>query len=188
MGVPRRSRSRRPPPELRPGWRDLHLAVLTAATAWSTALGWQAQLVSHPLFRAVREEDFSAYHRQYDRTIPVVVIVPGIASFLAGCAFWWTRPVDVPRPVAAVVAAAGAVSLGSTALWAVPMHDRLDRVGRSEATIDSLLRANLLRSAALTVSTATLVGTVWRRSATRSPAGAGRPPTSVGRTRSPAAV
>jgi hypothetical protein len=167
MRMRRRTRLRGAPAGVGPGWRDLHLAVLTAGTAWSTALGWQAQLVSYPLFRAVGEEDFAAYHRQYDRSIPAVVIVPGIASFLAGCAFWWTRPADVPAPAAAVVSAAGVVSLGSTALWAVPMHDRLDRAGRSEATIDSLLRANRLRTAALTLSTATLVGAVWRRSAPR---------------------
>ena len=49
-------------------------------------------------------------------------------------------------------------------LWAIPMHDRLDHVGRSDATIDSLLRANLLRTAALTTSTLALVWTVWRGS------------------------
>jgi hypothetical protein len=154
------------PPRLgagRPGgWRQLGLAALTALTAYSTALGWQAQVVSYPLYRAVPEADFAAYHRQYDEAIPLVVVVPGFVSFLGGVAFYWTRPAEVPRPVAAVVSGAGVVSIASTVLWAIPMHDRLDRTGPSAATIDSLLRANLLRTAALTASTLALVWSGWR--------------------------
>ena len=146
------------------GWRQLNLAVLTALTAYSAALGWQAQVVSYPLYRAVGDAEFAAYHRQYDQAIPLVVIAPGFASFLSGAAFYWTRPADVPRPVAAVVSAAGVASLASTVLWAIPMHARLDRAGRSAETIDSLLRANLLRTAALTTSTLALVRSVWRGS------------------------
>jgi hypothetical protein len=151
-----------PPASRFDGWRQLNLAGLTALTAYSTALGWQAQVVSYPLYRAVGEEDFAAYHQQYNAAIPLVVVTPGVASFVAGAAFYWTRPAEVPRPVAAVVSVAGVVALASTALWAVPMHDRLDEVGRSAPTIDSLLRANLLRTVALTGSTLALVWSVWR--------------------------
>jgi hypothetical protein len=91
-----------------------------------------------------------------------VVIAPGFASFLAGAAFYWTRPAEVPRPVAAVVTLAGVTSIASTVLWAIPMHNRLDEVGRSTAAIDGLLRANLLRTVALTGSTLALVWSVWR--------------------------
>jgi hypothetical protein len=83
-------------------------------------------------------------------------ILPGFASFLAGTAFYWTRPRDVPSRVAAVVGVAALTSLLSTVLWAVPMHDRLDQAGQSAATIDSLLQANLLRSLALTTGTIAL--------------------------------
>ncbi len=145
-------------------WRRLNLAALTALTAYSTALGWQAQVVSYPLYRAVGDAEFAAYHRQYNQAIPLVVIAPGFVSFLSGAAFYWTRPTDVGRGVAALVSAAGVVSVASTVLWAIPMHDRLDHAGRSAATIDSLLRANLLRTAALTASTLALVRSVWRGS------------------------
>jgi hypothetical protein len=98
-----------------------------------------------------------------------VVIAPGFASFLSGAAFYWTRPADVPRSAAAVVSVAGVASIASTVLWAIPMHDRLDRDGRSGATIDSLLRANLLRTVALTTSTLALVRVVWRGSGGSAP-------------------
>jgi len=148
----------------RRGWRHLNLAGLTALTAYSTALGWQAQVVSYPLYRAVGDGEFAAYHRQYNEAIPLVVIAPGFASFLAGSAFYWTRPAEVPRSVAAVVTVAGVTSIGSTLLWAIPLHNRLDEVGRSTAANDGLLRANLLRTVALTGSTLALVWSVWRSS------------------------
>jgi hypothetical protein len=146
----------------RRGWRHRNLACLTALTAYSSALGWQAQVVSYPLYRAVGDREFAAYHQQYNEAIPLVVIVPGFASFLAGIAFPWTRPADVPRSAAVVVSVAGGASIASTVLWAIPMHNRLDQVGRSTATIDGLLRANLVRTVALTGSTLALIWSVWR--------------------------
>jgi hypothetical protein len=139
-----------------PPWRTWNLIGLTVLTAYSTALGWQAQQVSYPLYRAVAEADFAGYHQLYNEAIPLPVIVPGIASFVAAAAFPWTRPRDVPKGAALAVGVVGVTSLLSTALWAIPMHDRLDEVGFSEATVDSLLAANLVRTIALTVGTATL--------------------------------
>lgn len=138
-------------------WRHRNLVGLTALTAYSTALGWQAQLVSYPLYRAVAPADFAAYHQQYNQAIPVVVIAPGFLTFLACTAFSWTRPAGTPRPVAALVSVAGVTSLLSTVLWAIPLHDRLDDVGPSAATIDGLLDANLLRTVALSAATVALL-------------------------------
>lgn len=148
--------------------RELGLVGLTAVTAWSAAVAWQAQLVSYPLYRAVDAEDFLAYHAQYNAAIPVVVILPGFVSFLAGIALPWTRPDGVPVRAAAVVSVAGAVSLASTVAWAIPMHARLDRVGQDAATIDRLLTANLVRSVALTVGTLALTALVAGRTCRRS--------------------
>ena len=138
-------------------WRRLHLIGLTALSAYSTAIAWQAQVVSYPLFRAVDPSSFAAYHEQYNHSIPVVVIVPGFVSFLAGAAFYWTRPDGTPRPVAALVSVAGVTALLSTVLWAIPMHNRLDDIGPSATTVDSLLDANLLRTAALSTATLALL-------------------------------
>jgi hypothetical protein len=124
-------------------WRRPHLVALTALTAYSTGVGWQAQLVSYPLYRAVPPEDFLAYHAQYNQAIPLVVIVPGFLSFLACAAFPWTRPADVPRGLAAVVAVSGLGALVSTVAWAIPRHDLLD--------------ANLVRSLMLTAGTVALI-------------------------------
>lgn len=146
----------------RPGWRTWATAGLAALTAYSAGVGWQAQLVSYPLYRAVGAEEFAAYHLQYDHSIPLVVIAPGFAAFLGGVAFWWTRPAGVPPWAAGVVAVGGLTSALTTALWAIPMHDRLDRIGKSAETIDGLVLANVPRTVALTVSTGVLLWVLAR--------------------------
>lgn len=147
---------------VRSPWRRLVLVGLTALSAYSTGIGWQAQAVSYPLYRAVAEGDFLRYHQQYDEAIPLVVVVPGFVTFLASAAFPWLRPASVPRVPALLVATSGVVSLLTTVLWAIPRHDRLDRIGRSAETIDGLLRANLVRSVSLTVGTVALCWCVTR--------------------------
>ncbi|MGD9752734.1 MAG: hypothetical protein AB7W59_17235 [Acidimicrobiia bacterium] len=144
-------------PRKAPRWRRWYLTGLTGLAAYSTGLGWQAQAVSYPLYRSVTPDNFAAYHLDYNGAIPLPVIVPGFATFLAAVAFWWTRPAEVTRRKAAIVSGVGLVALGTTVAWAIPMHNRLDRIGQSAATIDSLLRANLVRSLALTAATIVLL-------------------------------
>ena len=133
-------------------WRTWNLVALGALSAYSTAIGWQAQFVSYRLYRDVPADAFAAYHEAYNRAIPLVVIVPGFLTFIAGVAFCWTMLKGLPRALGVVVSTAGAVALGATVLWAIPRHNDLDRNGASDATIDSLLTANLVRPIALTVS------------------------------------
>ena len=138
------------------GRRVVGLAAIAALTAYSTGVAWQAQFVSYPLYRAVSADEFAAYHLAYNAAIPGVVIIPGFLSFLACAAFPLFRPAGVSRAAAAVVAVSGVGSLLSTVLWAIPMHDRLDRIGQDPATIASLLLANAVRTALLTVGAVAL--------------------------------
>lgn len=146
-----------------PSWRVWNLAGITALTAYSTGVAWQAQFVSYPLYRAMSAEEFPGYHLAYSGAIPGVVIIPGFLSFLACTAFPLTRPAGVSRAAATIVALAGLGSLLATVAWAIPMHDRLDRIGQDAATIDSLLRANALRTGCLTVAAGVLSWVVVRR-------------------------
>lgn len=134
-------------------WRDWNLVCLAGLFAYSTALGWMAQIVTYPLFRVVGADQFLTYHAAYNDAIPVVVILPGFATFLGGIAFVWTRPPDLPLWLASVVSVAGVVSLLSTVLWAIPRHDDLDRIGQSADTIDSLLESNAVRVTAVNIGT-----------------------------------
>lgn len=140
----------------RPGWRVWNLAALAALTAYGTGVAWQAQFVSYPLYRVVSAEELPGYHLAYNAAIPGVVIVPGFLAFLACAAFPFTKPSGLPRLATVLVAVSGVGSLLSTVLWAIPMHDRLDAIGQDEATIVSLLHANAVRTAFMTVGAATL--------------------------------
>ncbi len=132
------------------GWRTWFLVATGALAAYSTGLSWQAQFVSYPLFRVLTAAEFPGYHLAYNDAILWVVIVPGFLTFLACAALPFTRPDQVSRATAWVVALTGVGSLLSTVLWAIPMHDALDRIGQDAATIDSLLLANGARTAFLT--------------------------------------
>ena len=48
-------------------------------------------------------------------------------------------------------------SILTTVLWAIPMHDQLDRIGQDAATLQSLLMANAFRTGFLTLGTCALV-------------------------------
>lgn len=140
----------------RPGWRVWNLAAVAALTAYSAGVSWQAQFVSYPLYRAVSATEFPAYHLAYNAAIPWIVIVPGFLSFLACIAFLWTRPARVPLGAAVLVAVSGVGSILTTVLWAIPMHDQLDRIGQDTATIAGLIQANALRTALLSVGAVVL--------------------------------
>jgi hypothetical protein len=152
-------------------WRWWTAVGTFGITAYSTAVGWQAQAVSYPFFRTVPADHFLAYHGQYNDSIPLVVIAPGFAAFLAGIAFPWLRPAGVSRVAAVLVGVAGAVSLLSTVLFAIPRHDELDRIGQDAQVVGELLQANLVRSLALTVGTLVL-GWVLGQTLGRRPADA----------------
>jgi hypothetical protein len=136
----------------RASWRVVNLAAVAALTAYSAGVSWQAQLVSYPLYRAVSAAEFPSYHLAYNASIPWVVIVPGFLSFLACIAFLWTRPALIPLGVAALIALCGLGSILTTVLWAIPMHDQLDRIGQDAGAIASLIQANALRTGLLTLS------------------------------------
>ena len=136
--------------------RRWNLIGTTTLSAYSTALGWFAHKAAYPLFGEVGSGDFAGYHQFYNEAIVWPVIVPGVAGFLAATVFPWTRPREIPRPAAWLVGATGLTCLVSTLLWAIPMHDRLDAQGFANPTLDSLLAANLVRTAALTAGTLTL--------------------------------
>ncbi|GEA86767.1 hypothetical protein [Cellulomonas cellasea] len=147
------------------GWRDWVLGATTAVTVYSAGIAWQAYAVSYPLFSQVSAEEFPAYHLAYNAAIPGVVIAPGFVCFLACAALPWTRPADVPRALTAVVSASGLVSLATTVLWAIPMHDRLDSVGQSAEALAALAQANAVRTGALTLGAGALVWSLLRRRA-----------------------
>lgn len=117
---------------------------------WVAGQLWFAQIVVYPLFAYVGPPEYVGYHRFYSRRIPVPVILPGFASFLAPVALALWGPV-VPGWMTATNLAAGALGLLVTVLLAIPRHNRLEAEGRDEAVIGELVRCNLPRTLSATV-------------------------------------
>ena len=112
---------------------DLGLAVLA----------WLVQLVIYPSFRAVEATRFPAWHAGYTRRISWVVVPLMLAQ--AGLTLAGTWSSRAPFDVASLALVVGCWL--ATFAAAVPAHDRLRRVGRDDAAIDRLLRANAWRTA-----------------------------------------
>jgi hypothetical protein len=134
--------------------------VLTAWVAlvfWVLGQIWFCQIVIYPLFAKVGEAEYVAYHRFYSRRIPLPVILPGFASFLAPLPLaLWGPP--VPAWMSAANIAAGAVGLAVTVLLAIPRHNRLERTGCDASVIAELVRFNWPRTLSITAQAGITLG------------------------------
>lgn len=117
---------------------------------WELGQIWFCQIVVYPLFAKVGEADYVAYHRFYSRSIPLVVILPGFASFLMPVPLAMFGPA-VPTWMNATNIVCGAAGLLVTVLLAIPRHNRLKKGGKNAATIAELVRYNWPRTISITI-------------------------------------
>jgi hypothetical protein len=133
------------------------LSGWVALVFWVLGQIWFCQIVIYPLFAKVGEAEYVAYHRFYSRRIPLPVILPGFASFLAPIPLaLWGPPVAAWMSAANI--AAGAVGLVVTVLLAIPRHNRLERTGRDAAVIAELVRFNWPRTLSITAQAGITLG------------------------------
>jgi len=106
-------------------------------------LAWLVQGILYPAFKHIPEERFTEYHAWYTRRItwfvgPLMVLQVVLHAYQIT-----TGDLDPVRLAAAIGVLA---TWGITGLGAVPIHSRLTRHGYDEATVDRLLRVNLIRT------------------------------------------
>ena len=109
---------------------QLYLLLWSVLSFWGLGQIWLVQIVVYPLFAKVGEPEYIDYHRFYTSRIPLVVILPGFASFLLPIPLAFFGP-DVPAWMTAANIAMGIVGLLVTVLLEIPRHGRLER-GRQE--------------------------------------------------------
>ncbi|MGE0786744.1 MAG: hypothetical protein AB7S26_13815 [Sandaracinaceae bacterium] len=131
-----------------------HILVIVSLllTAWAAAGCWILQLVAYPTYFLVGKDEFVPFHVDFGRRlIPVFVVqaVLGCLTFFALLAF---RPASVPLYDAILASVAGAVILGTTGAVEVPTHMALDKEGKDDAKLASLVRWNLWRAISWTVA------------------------------------
>lgn len=132
---------------------NLYLLLWAALSFWVLGQIWLVQVVIYPLFARVGEPDYIGYHRFYTGHIPLVVIVPGFASFLLPFALAFYGPV-VPLWMTVINIAAGVVGLLVTVGLEIPRHGKLETLGKNDVTIAELIRFNWPRTASITLQAA----------------------------------
>lgn len=113
---------------------------------------WFAQLVVYPLFAKVGPEEYITYHKFYSSRIPLPVIVPGFASFLAPFGLLFFGPESVPTWIYLANVACGVIGLLVTVVLEIPRHARLEKGGKQEAVIRELVLYNWPRTLSITAS------------------------------------
>ncbi len=139
---------------------SLLLGAWAALIFWVLGQMWFVQLVIYPLFARVGELEYVGYHRFYARRIPLPVIVPGFASFVAPIALGYFGPA-VPGWMTAANVLAGLGSGAVTLALQIPRHGRLQRA-RDASVIEELVRYNWLRTSCVTVQALVTFGMLLR--------------------------
>ncbi len=135
----------------------VYLLALTVLAVYMVGVSLLTSQVSYPLYAAVPAGSFVEYHRRYTGRIPLVIIAPGFASFVACAVLPLVGPPGVPGWAAALVALGGLTALVATVAAAIPSHRRLQREGFRSGVYRTLRRADLIRTAGCILSAAVLV-------------------------------
>jgi len=140
---------------------QLYLLFWSLLSFWVLGQIWLVQIVVYPLFARVGTAEYIGYHRFYTSRIPLVVILPGFASFLLPIPLAFFGP-EVPAWMTVANVAMGIVGLLVTVLLEIPRHGRLEKGGKDDAVISELIRYNWPRTASITLQAGvTMAMLIW---------------------------
>lgn len=126
------------------------LLICLALNIFGCGFTWLVQAANYPLFAMVASADFVAYHKAHTRWVMPVVIIPAFIANGASILFIFGRPDSVPTWAALLNGALGLLILVVTVAIEIPRHLRLDKDGKSDTLIRSLVMNNWIRTSAFT--------------------------------------
>ena len=128
-----------------------HLVLLInlASTWFMVGLIWFVQIVHYPLFAAVPETGFGAYHKQHVRRTTWVVAPLMLIELATSLSLLWLRPIGAPAWLPWLGVALLAIAWGSTWRLQIPRHNEL-AVCYAPHAHSGLCRTNWLRTVAWT--------------------------------------
>lgn len=129
-------------------------------SAMLCGLIWTIQLVQYPLFAAVGESSFSAYHAGHSLRISLVVVPMMVLELVLAVLLLWYRPSPGPTWAVVICSALVAVIWLSTFALQVPAHGILQG-GFESATWSRLVATNWIRTLAWTGRTGLLGAMLW---------------------------
>ncbi len=121
------------------------LLICLVSTYYFVGLIWTIQLVQYPLFAAVGQESFLAYHAQHSQRIVFALGLPFLLSFISACLLFWLHPISVPLWVILLNLLLACSAWVITGLIHVPLHRSLG-AGYSALIIQRLVSTNWLRT------------------------------------------
>lgn len=136
-----------------------HVLVLVSLllTTWAASGCWMLQVVCYPTYRLVSAADFVPFHVDFGRRLIPVFVIFAVLACLSFFVLLAVRPASVPLYDPLIASVAGAVILGTTGAVEVPTHNALDRTGKDDAKLTSLIRWNLSRAISWLVALASLI-------------------------------
>ena len=123
------------------------ILIVNAASTWfMVGVIWMVQIVQYPGFREIEAAHFPRFHREHSRRITVLVL-PGMALELGtSLALLWRHPDEIDSLLIWAGILCAVLVWISTLAIQVPKHQSLGG-GRDDATIESLIKTNWLRTA-----------------------------------------
>ena len=140
------------------------LTVVITLTGFNLAVHWYTQLVTYALFptiaAAASGTAFVAYHRQYEKGLPLAIYLPWALLTAASAALVFVRPDGFPLWTAIVILVLNASIAPISILFAAPVHRRIDADDELDnMSSRALLRWNAVRLVIMTASLALILTT-----------------------------
>lgn len=130
---------------------ESYIPILFQLQFWSglylTGLIWTIQVVHYPSFLEIPSETFAEFHRKHSVRISFIVIFPMLAELL-GILVLFTLSPNLHNGILLVFVL---VIWASTFFLQVPIHQKLEKQGKSLSKINFLISGNWIRTLAWTV-------------------------------------
>lgn len=133
-------------------------AVAAFATFFNNALHWYTQITTYPLLGWVGQAEFVSFHKEYERRLPFSIYVPYTLLMCSTLLLMFFRPTEIGLGWVFVLLLLNASIMVVSFMFAVPIHNRLDRQGYSDkAGIRGLIQCNRVRLIASSTSSITML-------------------------------
>ena len=126
--------------------------VAVFATFFNNALYWYTQITTYPLFAWVGKQEFVPFHKEYERRLLFLIYLPYTLLMVSNTLLFFIRPASMGVAWVAILFMLNLSIMAESLALAAPIHAQLDREGKHDGKIRRLVRYNVFRLAASTIS------------------------------------
>jgi hypothetical protein len=127
--------------------------VVVFATFFNNALHFYTQVQTYPLFARVGRDAFVAFHKEYQRRLPLAIYAPYSLLMAANVLLLFSRPAELAVGWVVALLILNAFIAAESLVLAAPVHYRMDRQTLNDkGEVARLIRLNGLRLLAATAA------------------------------------